>query len=271
MKRAISGKDVLLTPTSARGSAPSRHPSNGLSLADRTTEELLNSIMSGRFMSGRLPPEPELAVLLSVSRTTIRTALQRLETAGLVSRAPARGTLVRPYGERDTLALQRMVGFHELLEERGHTVRTDVRWEVRDAADPLTHMALGLGPGTTVLRSAKTFFADERPAIFIWDELPLSLLTRRTAAEVRRGRTARIPDSIFAFSRSWPERQIHHSIVSIEPKIARRGDPAELRIPVGSPYIVLAEVHHAQDSGPVAYSRVHVDDRFLRFRVVRNQ
>ena len=222
-------------------------------------------------MSGRLPPEPELALVLNVSRTTVRTALQRLETAGLVSRAPARGTLILPYGERDTLALQRMVGFHELLEERGHAVRIDVQWEVRDGADPLTHLALGLGPGTSVLRSAKTFFADERPAIFIWDEIPLSLLTARTAAAVRRGRTARIPDSIFAFSRSWPGRSIHHSIVSIEPAVARRGDPAELRIQVGSPYIVLAEVHHAQDSGPVAYSRVHVDDRFLRFRVVRNQ
>jgi len=40
------------------------------SLADQATHAFRRSIMSGQFASGRLPPEPELALLLAVSRTT---------------------------------------------------------------------------------------------------------------------------------------------------------------------------------------------------------
>ncbi|MDQ2959470.1 MAG: GntR family transcriptional regulator [Candidatus Dormibacteraeota bacterium] len=227
--------------------------------------------MADRFLSGRLPAEPELADLLHVSRTTLRTALQRLEQAGLLSRAPARGTLVRPGTQRDTLALQRLVGFRELLEENGHSVRTEVEWKKQTAPDPRSQDALQLTGDEPMLRSSKTFFADERPAIFIWDELPLAVLEQSVAAQMGGRRRPDIPDSIFEFSHTWPGRQIHHSVVGIEPAVARGGEPANLRLPSGYPYIVLSEVHHAQDGTPVAYSHVQIDDRFLRFRIVRHQ
>jgi DNA-binding GntR family transcriptional regulator len=59
-------------------------------------------------------------------------------------------------------------------------------------------------------------------------------------------------------------------VVEIEPAIARRDDPSALRLSKGSAYLVLSEVHYGKDA-PVAYSRVHVDDRFLRFKIVRHQ
>jgi len=246
-----------------------RRVGNG-SLADQTTRALVDSIISGRFELGRLPPEPELASLLAVSRTTVRTALQRLEVAGLVSRAPSKGTIVRPSVSRDTLALQRMVGFRDLLEERGHVVEVDLKWSVCDHPNPLARAALRLPQDTAVFRSSKRFVADGKPAIFIWDEVPVQYLSESLRASLRRGRRPPVSDSIFEFSRTWPSREIDHSVVEIEPAVVTRKDPSELELANGSPYLVLSEVHHSKDV-PVAYSRVHVNDRFLRFRILRHQ
>jgi hypothetical protein len=59
-------------------------------------------------------------------------------------------------------------------------------------------------------------------------------------------------------------------VAEIEPAIGQRDDPSELMLSKGSGYLVLSEVHYGKDA-PVAYSRVHVDDRFLRFKIVRHQ
>lgn len=58
-------------------------------------DHLKQELRSSRLSPGdRLPPEPELARLLGVSRQTVRQALGRLEAAGLVTRRPGRGTVV---------------------------------------------------------------------------------------------------------------------------------------------------------------------------------
>ncbi len=239
------------------------------SLTEQATGALLDSIMAGRFESGRLPPEPKLASLLGVSRTTVRAALQRLEHLGLLSRAPGRGTLVRQEAGRDAVVLQRLVGFHELLEERGHHVEVEQSVRVLPHPDPATVKALALEPSTNVVRLEKCFFADQAAAIYIWDELAIGTLNAQDAAILRAGRTPSFADSIFEFSTSWPGRRIDYSVVEIEPAVANDGAPAKLEIEAGEPYVVLGEVHYTQSSEPVAYSRVHVVDRFLRFKIIR--
>ena len=52
------------------------------SLTSRAKSAILESVLAGRFQGGRLPPEPELARMLGVSRTTARAALQRFEQHG---------------------------------------------------------------------------------------------------------------------------------------------------------------------------------------------
>ena len=57
---------------------------------------LLNQIANGEFKIGdRLPTEHTLCKTFNVSRVTIRLALKELETEGLISRQPGRGTYLR--------------------------------------------------------------------------------------------------------------------------------------------------------------------------------
>ena len=79
-------------------------------LTARARTAIMEAILERRF-SERLPSEEQLAEMLNVSRTTIRTALQSLEQDGIITRKRAIGTTINAHLRPSSLALQRMVGF----------------------------------------------------------------------------------------------------------------------------------------------------------------
>src|SRR5438270_11282744 len=97
-------------------------------LAAKVRDTILQAILDGSFDGGRLPSEDELASMLNVSRTTIRTALHSLEQDGIITRRRALGTTINRHVRPDLVALQRLAGFDWLLREKGHDVEVDVTW-----------------------------------------------------------------------------------------------------------------------------------------------
>jgi DNA-binding FadR family transcriptional regulator len=64
-------------------------------VADRVAQELLRLIASGELAPGeRLPGERQLAEMMSVSRVSVRAALQQLKTQGFVAAVQGGGTRV---------------------------------------------------------------------------------------------------------------------------------------------------------------------------------
>ena len=105
-----------------RGERPS-------SLRDYAYRELRDAIVSGELAPGERLRDPELEEWLGVSRTPIREAIARLETAGLVQTRRAKQTVVAPLDLRSVLAAQRIAAaLHELA--------------VRDAVPQLTEADL---------------------------------------------------------------------------------------------------------------------------------
>jgi GntR family transcriptional regulator len=239
------------------------------SLTGRTTNALLDAILNRQFPDNRLPPEPELAEQLAVSRTTIRAALQSLERLGVLSRAPGRGTMVREHVGRESIVLQRLIGFRGLLLERHDEVQVDQRYWVRDHADDAAVRMLRVPQDTTVIVSAKTFVADGHPAIHISDQIPLHYCAPSLQEQLLAGGDVPVQDSIFEFSRSWPGREIDHTVVELIPAVAPVSGTT-LQIADGTPFMRLMETHYSVAGDPVAMSEVHVDDRYVRFHVVRH-
>src|SRR3984893_17026586 len=97
-------------------------------LATQARDTILEAILRQQFDGGRLPSEDELAAMLNVSRTTIRTALHSLEQDGIITRRRALGTSVNRHVGPDLVALQRLAGFDWLLREKGHKVKVDSSW-----------------------------------------------------------------------------------------------------------------------------------------------
>lgn len=80
--------------------APPFQPVARTTVVDHVTEQLRSRILSGGFLPGtRLPPERELAGQLGVNRLTLRAALSRLETQGLITTRHGTGSVVRDYRE----------------------------------------------------------------------------------------------------------------------------------------------------------------------------
>ncbi|WP_135076337.1 FCD domain-containing protein [Terasakiella sp. SH-1] len=67
-------------------------------VADVVAKKLENNILQGLWVPGdRLPAERELAVQMSVSRPSLRTAIQQLEKQGLVETKQGGGTYVKNF------------------------------------------------------------------------------------------------------------------------------------------------------------------------------
>jgi GntR family transcriptional regulator, transcriptional repressor for pyruvate dehydrogenase complex len=91
-------------------------------LPELIEEKLRALIESGRFKAGdRLPTEPELAHKMEVARSSLRTALQRLQLQGVVEVMRGRGWYVRSTDvatREDALVFDRRIGDADLIEVR---------------------------------------------------------------------------------------------------------------------------------------------------------
>lgn len=257
-----------MTAADPAAAAAVQRVGNG-SLTGRTTKALLDAILDRKFPDNRLPPEPDLAEQLAVSRTTLRAALQSLERLGVLSRAPGRGTVVRAHVGRESIVLQRLIGFRGLLQERHHDVQVHQRYWVQEHTDEAVARTLGVDTDTPLIVSAKTFVADGHPAIHISDHIPLQYCAPSLQAQLLAGGDVPVQDSIFEFSKSWPGREIDHTVLELVPSLA----PIEnttLQLDDGTPFVRLLETHYNLNGERVAMSDVHVDDRYVRFNVVRH-
>lgn len=91
-------------------------------LPELIEEKLRALIESGRFKAGdRLPTEPELAQNMQVARSSLRTALQRLQLQGVVEVMRGRGWYVRSTDvsrREDPLVFDRRISDLDVMEVR---------------------------------------------------------------------------------------------------------------------------------------------------------
>jgi GntR family transcriptional regulator len=231
-------------------------------LATKVRDTILEAILSQSFDGGRLPSEDELASMLNVSRTTIRTALHSLEQDGMITRRRALGTTVNQHVRPDLVALQQLAGFDWLLREKGHKVRVDVNW-TREQVTPEISQLFGSESHQEGVLTEKLFFADGQLAIYVRDLVPW--------AEIAKPPRGKLTASLFEFSSRHCRQPIDHAIVEIEPAVKQDEDTTKLMVAVGDPFARLHERHFALDGRSIAYSVIDVDDKFIRFEVFRRQ
>jgi len=158
------------------------------SLVDDTEGALRAWLATGARRPGdRLPPELELAGMLGVSRGTLRTALDRLEESGEITRRQGSGTYVgrpvRPTAFHEGLEV--LKPYSALAERRGVllTVRDLEVAERRVGAE--AGAVFELDPETPATTVTRTILADGEPVAIMRDtvrpgiELPPEKRLRR--------------------------------------------------------------------------------------------
>jgi GntR family transcriptional regulator len=237
-------------------------PVGGTSLAHRAREAILHSILERRFEDRRLPPENELADMLGVSRTTVRSALQSLEQHGVLTRSPRRGTQVHGHLSPSMVALQRLIGFTRLLEEQGYTVETITTPVVTSVPPEEVARALELRTGGRVFAISRLFVASGKPAIWAINYIPTALFRGRPSDR-------QLAQSPFDMGELLLGGPIDHALVEIVPSKATREVASRLRLKPAEPYLLLKETHLSAASVALGFSLIHVNDHFVRFRLYR--
>lgn len=127
----------------------------------RLSEALRQLIGGGTLRQGvALPPEREMASSLTISRITVRKALDALVSEGLLVRRQGAGTFVSGRVEKQFAKLS---SFSEDMAARGWTAGT--KWLARheSAVSPDEALNLGLSPGSRVYRFHRLRLADGVP------------------------------------------------------------------------------------------------------------
>ncbi len=127
-------------------------------------QSLEEAIHSGKLNHGdALPPERDLADYASISRVTVRKAVDDLVKDGLLVRRHGSGTFVVKPVHKVQQSLSRLTSFTEDMQRRGLT--TTAQWIERGLFHPSPDemMVLGLQADTLVARLGRLRIADDMP------------------------------------------------------------------------------------------------------------
>jgi len=225
-------------------------------------EQLADRIEAGALAPGdRLPPERDLALVLGVSRMTVRQALASLATRGLVERGVGRGTFVRE-GARVDHDLTRVRGFTAEVERQGLAAGARVLSARACAAPDHAARALGLRAGDEVLRIERVRLGGGRPLTLEDTMLPAALFRGMLERDLR--------GSLYALMRDAYDRGPATATERLEPVAARDHEAGALEVAERSPLMLVERVAFDAGGTPVEFARDrHRGDR-ARF-VVRVQ
>ncbi len=225
-------------------------------------DELAGRITSGAIPPGsRLPPEPQLAEDLGVSRATLREALRSLEEDGFVTRRRGAGTFAA-HRPRLRNNLDVNFGVTEAIRASGMRPGTvDTKVGVAPASSDEAE-ALDIAPGEPVVTIERVRTADGRRVVFSRDVV--------AQAVVGEGALEGLDDgSVYDLLESAGSAAIQHGVVTIEPMTADRSLARRLKIPTGSLLLYLRQVDYDRSGDPVLLSHEHHLGDAFEFSVVR--
>ena len=211
----------------------------------------------------QLPPEPELAAELGVSRATLREALRSLEEEGLVRRTRGAGTFV---ADRPRMAnnLDANFGVTDAIRFSGMEPGTEQGSLRIEAASADEADQLDLQPGEDVVVVDRVRTADGRPVVLSRDILALRL-TGDDPTLLARLETSSVYEVL--------ERDlgivIHHGLASFRPTRADGHVASQLRVPRETLLLYIRQVDFDDTARPVVSSHEHHLADAFDFTVVR--
>lgn len=215
-------------------------------------------LLRGRYKAGdRIPPETDLVDALGVSRVTVRAGLTRLVERGLLERRQGSGTfLVRPpEGARLSAGLERLETYTVHagrlgLELDGSDLTIEAIGATQDEA-----AALEVAEGTTLARVSRVLLIEDRPAAWMVDVVPESIIG---VGEVREGFR---PDAMLLDLLVSEGVPVGYSQMSIEAVTIGPGDRVgeKLGLKAHSAALSLTQIMYLTDGRPAQWSH----DTFL--------
>lgn len=235
------------------------------SLTEQIKAHLRQRILNAEFADGRIPPEMELASEFNVSRSTIRDALSRLETEGVIFRKQGAGTFVNVTGLQVKVRLDEIWGYEAMLKAHGYNPSTEVVRVEPQAPTAVMMSELNLTADDTVILIEKRFFANEQPVILTHNYLPAKIFTAPYSQE-----DFRLP--LYEFLPSFCHQDLAYFFSEIVPYIAPDYVAMQLQLPPEkTALLAFEEIGFNQQNEPLLKSYSYFRDDVFRLRLIRRQ
>ena len=228
-----------------------------LPLYAQIVDALAQAIARGELPpTSKLPPEESLMERFSVSRTTVRSAVQSLLQRGLVEIRRGKGTyVVRPELVQELTSL---TGFVEDMDAIGLRASARLLEQKVVPADATIARHLDLEKGVEVVRFRRLRLADGAPISMDETYLPLELGARVMTEDLSK-------EPIFALL----ETKYRTPLVEADYKlaaVAASGPVAKaLQVEKGAPIFLIERTSFTLDRRPVDYERLFYRGDSVRF------
>jgi GntR family transcriptional regulator len=230
----------------------------------RAEEALLALLENGAYPPGhQLPPEPELAQQLGISRSTLREAMRTFEERGLITRRQGVGTFVtRSSPLVIESGLEALESVDSLVHRRGLSIQTkDLDIQEALASRDLARR-LGVAERTLLTVVTRTKVAAGQPVAYMMDALPASVVS----VEAMR---AGFQGSVLDYLLTRDDLALAHARADILPVRADKRQSAQLDLKPGTVLLLLEETLHTLTGEAIGFSRNYFVPEFFKFHVVR--
>lgn len=246
--------------TANRAPKPPGRALRTANLRVQLAESLRDRLQMGEWQEGeQLPTEAELSAEYGVSRSTVRSALQQLETLGLTITRHGMGTFVSPYGHAIKAGLQELRSMTDTIRAHGMTPKMDYHSVEFRAATEQESAALALTEGTRVLATERAVLADDVTVAFSYETIPAEYLPSDLQVDDVQGSLFALMDKAGVI----PHTAVAEISAASGPEIGwGERDPNTL-------YVDLRQVHYDGNARPVVQSRTYFHQGRFEFSVLR--
>jgi GntR family transcriptional regulator len=212
-------------------------------------EHILERIEGGEWPPGfRVPSESELSSQFSISRATVRQAIQVLANQGLVEKRQGSGTFV----SRPKLAhnLKWMLHDANEVQKRGGELRYELHYLLLKEPPLYIATRLGISAGERAYEVCRTLIADGEQLMLITIWLPERLFPDLPARDMG-------PRSMMHILKDYGH-VITHQHKELEIAVLDEHEAGLLKVDAGAPSLLMTYVNYLQDWTPLEFRRTYV-------------
>jgi GntR family transcriptional regulator len=202
--------------------------------------------LSTQKVGGRLPTEMTLSAQFGVSRETIRKSLRRLEQGGIIRRRPRAGTFLtkQPAVSADL----RLTGPIEEFEDLGTATTAKLVRQGPVSAPPDVASALSVAEGSQVYEFKRIRFLRGQPLLLLDAYFPLKIGQRIARRDLDGG-------LIVPAVRKILKSPLREEYQEIDALVATSALAKQLRVPAGSPVLLVKRLFVDSEGTPVVFFR----------------
>lgn len=233
-------------------------PSSALPLYAAIEAEIASSIADGVLPVGeQIPTEDQLIQQFSVSRTTIRKAVENLSARGLVEIRRGTGTFVAQ--PKIIQEMTELTGFVEDMDSLGFVATARVIDHAIVAADEDVAKNLALHVGASVMRIRRVRLANgvalSLDETYLPREIGEKIVSHNLAAE-----------PIFKLLEQRYGIPLIEAEYKLEATSADQEVASALMVSAGSPIFLIERTSYTADNLPIDYEKLHYRGDLIRFR-----